>query len=239
MSIKLLATVHSNGRFLGGWIDDAPRDRVYVPLTRGTQGDTYLRISKPGYHAFTTIITHNTPAHIPLSQYDHPLLACLLTSPFTPAMFKLAGLRGRSLSIRLVALLFTAVGLHLLLTTFFYDVAPLRYSLFRGPRGSCPPDAWAAGRWVAQPPPTNRTHMNTTTEAFEFLGLEGCASNRELWWHLGADAERLFDRFPGVASWRWEPPRACDIQDLGAAALVKHLVEDGGWMLVGGESFQS
>ena len=161
-------------------------------------------------------------------------------------MFTLVG-PPRSLTARLATLLLTAAALRLTYLLFSphseaRGLSLFQYAFSHPPHhggGTCPPEAWAAGRWAARPPLTDRTRMSASEEAYEFLGFEGCASNREHWWHLGADKEQLFDRFPGVASWRWEPPRACDIQDLGAAALVKHLVEDGGWMLVGGESFQS
>ncbi|KAH9915048.1 uncharacterized protein BXZ73DRAFT_81477 [Epithele typhae] len=110
--------------------------------------------------------------------------------------------------LALVSLLYIA---HVALPSF-------SLSLARRPRNTCPPRAWAAG----QP-----------EDAYEFLGLQGCASSREVYWHMGADAERLYDRFPGVASWKWRPSSECDIEELETARLLKDLVEHGGWFLVG------
>ncbi|OSC97417.1 hypothetical protein PYCCODRAFT_1377192 [Trametes coccinea BRFM310] len=101
-------------------------------------------------------------------------------------------------------------------------------------RSTCPPDVWASGEWVPKAPPTTRTNLTKPDDVYEFLGLEGCASTREVYWHLAADNERLWDRFPGVASWRWAPPEdKCQIRDLNPAALVRDLVEQGGWLLIG------
>ncbi|KAI0329672.1 hypothetical protein GY45DRAFT_842770 [Cubamyces sp. BRFM 1775] len=101
-------------------------------------------------------------------------------------------------------------------------------------RGTCPPRSYAAGKWVPQPPPpTTRQNMSQTSDVYEFLGLEGCASSREVFWHLGADHEEIWDRFPGVASWRWQPPDDCQVRDLNTASIIRDLVEQGGWLLIG------
>lgn len=69
-----------------------------------------------------------------------------------------------------------------------------------------------------------------------FSGFEKCASSREYFWHLGADDEAQYDRFPGAQSWEWIPGSGCEeMQPLNAETLVRNLVEDGGWYLVGGE----
>ncbi|KAI0630069.1 hypothetical protein C8Q77DRAFT_1136192 [Trametes polyzona] len=102
------------------------------------------------------------------------------------------------------------------------------------PRNTCPPQAWASGEWVPKSPPTSRTDFNKSEDAYEFLGFQGCASNREVYWHLGADNERLYDRFPAVASWKWSPPAdQCQVEDLNPDLLVRDLVEQGGWLLIG------
>ncbi|KAH9942482.1 uncharacterized protein BXZ73DRAFT_88044 [Epithele typhae] len=75
--------------------------------------------------------------------------------------------------------------------------------------------------------------MRTSADAYAMLGLQGCASSREVYWHLGANSETRFDRFPGVSSWRWEPPQECMAEEASAEELVKHLVEHGGWLLIG------
>ncbi|KAI0762158.1 hypothetical protein BD413DRAFT_484999 [Trametes elegans] len=100
-------------------------------------------------------------------------------------------------------------------------------------RGTCTPRDWASGQWVPSAPPTNRTDFNHSSDAYEFLGLQGCASSREVFWHLGADNDRLWDRFPAVASWRWQPPSTCEVRDLSPELLLRDLVEHGGWLLVG------
>ncbi|TBU36537.1 hypothetical protein BD309DRAFT_878227 [Dichomitus squalens] len=100
-------------------------------------------------------------------------------------------------------------------------------------RGTCPPRSWAAGQWVPKPPPTNRTDFTKPQDAYEFLGFQGCASSREHWWHLAADNEKLYDRFPGVASWDWATPSDCEVRPLNPSAIVRDLVEQGGWLLIG------
>ncbi|KAI1785474.1 hypothetical protein LXA43DRAFT_976214 [Ganoderma leucocontextum] len=109
---------------------------------------------------------------------------------------------------------------------------PLRLPSSRQ-RGTCPPLSWAAGQWVSKPPPTTRTNLTKPQDAYEFLGLQGCASSREHWWHLAADKPELYDRFPAVASWEWSPPSDCAVRDLDPSAIVKDLVEQGGWLLIG------
>ncbi|EIW63587.1 uncharacterized protein TRAVEDRAFT_161946 [Trametes versicolor FP-101664 SS1] len=102
------------------------------------------------------------------------------------------------------------------------------------PRSICTPQAWASGQWVPKIPPTMRTNFTKSEDVYEFLGFQGCASNREVYWHLAADNERLFDRFPAVASWRWSPPaEQCEVRDLDPTVLVRDLVEQGGWLLIG------
>ena len=119
---------------------------------------------------------------------------------------------------------------------FRYLPEPLStFPALRRTRSSCAPRDWAAGKWVPKPPPTNRTDFIKEEDALEFLGFQGCASTREFYWHLGSANSQLFDRFPGVASWKWQPAPECDIDEPDSAMLVKDLVEQGGWLLVGGE----
>ena len=80
--------------------------------------------------------------------------------------------------------------------------------------------------------------MEKKDDALFFSGFKGCASSREYYWHLAADKESQWDRFPRAHSWEWvvNPASQCD-DDLGPIdpeEIVKHLVEDGGWLLVGG-----
>jgi hypothetical protein len=79
--------------------------------------------------------------------------------------------------------------------------------------------------------------MTEQEDALAFSGFSGCASSREFYWHLAADKEDQWDRFPRAQSWKWIPGRRCTgLRSLDAGELVKDLVEDGGWYLVGGES---
>ncbi|KAH9839020.1 uncharacterized protein C8Q71DRAFT_704131 [Rhodofomes roseus] len=75
--------------------------------------------------------------------------------------------------------------------------------------------------------------MHQKEDALVFAGLEGCASSREFWWHLAADNERLWDRFPAVTSWDWTPGGDCEMRPLDGAAIVADMVENGGWLLIG------
>ncbi|OSX65874.1 hypothetical protein POSPLADRAFT_1131781 [Postia placenta MAD-698-R-SB12] len=75
--------------------------------------------------------------------------------------------------------------------------------------------------------------MHSPDDALAFAGFEGCASNREFYWHLAADNEALWDRWPSVTSWQWSPAEDCDVRPFSAAALIKDMVENGGWLLIG------
>ncbi|KAI0744300.1 hypothetical protein C8Q80DRAFT_1327235 [Daedaleopsis nitida] len=150
---------------------------------------------------------------------------CLLVSP------------PRSLRAKFF-IFFAATLTCIYVTSIFLPYALTSHQLFalatrasRAP-GICPPRTWAAGKWVSKPPPTHRTGFNASSDAYEFLGLQGCASTREVFWHLAADNDKLWDRFPGVASWKWLPPSHCQIRDLDPEAVVKDLVEHGGWFLI-------
>lgn len=64
-------------------------------------------------------------------------------------------------------------------------------------------------------------------------GLQGCAADREYAWHLGTDHEDEWGRFPRVNSYQWVPSNQCSISPLNGASIVKHMVEKGGWLLLG------
>lgn len=140
----------------------------------------------------------------------------------------------RSLSARFLAI-FGVISIIYFTRILLPDLSSLRLVPLDRVRSTCPPRSYAAGKWVPKPPPTNRTDFNDPSDAFEFLGFDGCASTREIYWHLAADTESLWDRFPGVASWRWQPPADCQVREFDSTALVKDLVEKGGWLLIGGE----
>ncbi|THH12694.1 hypothetical protein EW146_g7457 [Bondarzewia mesenterica] len=139
----------------------------------------------------------------------------------------------------------TAVGgllclisiLYLYSSASFRDSLPSFDSLFPSGRvrASCTPEAWSQGNWSYRPhfPNANLT-LTDRTEAFKFNGLEGCASDREFWWHLGVDREEQWDRFPVVMDYEWVPGDECSgVRSLTGAALVKDLVERGGWLVLG------
>ncbi|KAF8167116.1 hypothetical protein B0H34DRAFT_680317 [Crassisporium funariophilum] len=77
--------------------------------------------------------------------------------------------------------------------------------------------------------------MSALPDALRYSGFQGCASSREYYWHLGADRQDRWDRFPAVTGWEWVPGEGCNDfrHDVGAEEMVKELVEQGGWYLVG------
>ncbi|KAI0784628.1 hypothetical protein C8Q75DRAFT_375832 [Abortiporus biennis] len=107
------------------------------------------------------------------------------------------------------------------------DLSPLR--------PSCSPDAWAQGRWVpkqksSEQPPS----MASMGDALKFAGLEGCASDREFYWHLGSDTPETWNRWPEVTNWEWKPSSSCqNLIPFDREAMVKDMVEKGGWLLIG------
>lgn len=117
--------------------------------------------------------------------------------------------------------------------------------LFSQPRrrASCAPSDYAAGEWRLRDParhPANVTSMQQPSDALTFSGFEGCASNREFLWHLAADNEGQYSRFPAAHDWEWVPGEGCkDFAPFSAEQMVKDLVEQGGWLLLGGASFRS
>ncbi|CDO72502.1 hypothetical protein BN946_scf184980.g43 [Trametes cinnabarina] len=142
----------------------------------------------------------------------------------------------RSLSSKLLAALAVVSMLYLAHSFLPSNLRPRLSSLSSSSRTrrTCPPQDWASGEWVSKAPPTTRPNLTKPDDVYEFLGFEGCASTREVHWHLAVDNERLWDRFPGVASWRWSPPEdRCQIRDVNPAALIRDLVEQGGWLLIG------
>ncbi|KIJ60062.1 hypothetical protein HYDPIDRAFT_99472 [Hydnomerulius pinastri MD-312] len=75
--------------------------------------------------------------------------------------------------------------------------------------------------------------MTDPDQVLAFAGFEGCAADREYKWHLGTDHEELWNRFPAVSSYKWQPSSLCDARPLSGAAIVKDMVENGGWLLLG------
>ncbi|KAH9949071.1 hypothetical protein B0H21DRAFT_167167 [Amylocystis lapponica] len=142
----------------------------------------------------------------------------------------------RPLTFRVCALAAVLLSFSVLYTFRQSSVALRLSDLVWTPRvrSACPPTAWSAGQWTPRPPTTNRTSMSTKADAIEFSGFEGCAADREFYWHLGSDDEEQWDRFPGVTSWQWSPPASeCQVRPFDGAALLKDMVEQGGWLLMG------
>lgn len=100
----------------------------------------------------------------------------------------------------------------------------------------CSPEAYVSGHWAKRPTASNATRMSKPQDALAFSGFEGCASSREYNWHLASDKEEQYDRFPSAQSWEWIPGEECHgVGRLDKEKLVRDLIEDGGWYLVGGE----
>ena len=101
---------------------------------------------------------------------------------------------------------------------------------------SCSPQAYADGSWSYHPKSFPSKNMTSSEDALAFSGFEKCASSREYYWHLASDREDQWDRFPGAHSWKWIPGDQCKgMKPLNPEDLVRTLVEDGGWYLVGGK----
>jgi hypothetical protein len=109
-------------------------------------------------------------------------------------------------------------------------------SVWKSRKESCSPQAYAEGSWSYHPR-TTAMNMTSSEDALAFSGFEKCASSREYYWHLASDKEDQWDRFPGAHSWEWIPGKQCKgMKSLNPEDLVRALVEDGGWYLVGGKS---
>ncbi|KAI0318841.1 hypothetical protein OF83DRAFT_1082642 [Amylostereum chailletii] len=103
---------------------------------------------------------------------------------------------------------------------------------------TCPPDAWAAGNWAYNPRPRvagyNDTPLARSEDIFKYNGMRGCAADREFYWHLAADNANHWARFPAVTEWDWVPGEGCEgVAPLTPEALVKDLVENGSWLVLG------
>lgn len=108
-------------------------------------------------------------------------------------------------------------------------------SIFAGrQRGICSPEAWSSGYWTYSPN-IDLPALTNADQALAFAGFEGCAADREYYWHLGTDHPEEWDRFPKVSSYKWQPSSECNVRPLNGAAMVKDMVEQGGWLLLGGE----
>ncbi|KAF8639557.1 hypothetical protein AX17_001461 [Amanita inopinata Kibby_2008] len=140
----------------------------------------------------------------------------------------------RSLSFRLVALS-TVFSLFYFLYAYTHasDVYSFSLPQYLSPRPSCSPQSYSDGKWIYQPR-TGNTNLTSQDDALQLSGFQGCASSREFYWHLAVDKPEQWDRFPGAHNWQWEPSQQCkDLREFQPEQLVKDLVEQGGWLLVG------
>ncbi|KAG0707061.1 hypothetical protein DFH29DRAFT_898242 [Suillus ampliporus] len=148
----------------------------------------------------------------------------------------LLAIRPRSLSTKIILLgiiITFAVTLYTFSSPFSFRISDWS-SVFsqQRQRSSCTPEQWSNGRWVYSP--TSDLEILTRPEqALSLAGFEGCAADREYHWHLGTDHEEYWDRFPNVSSYRWVPSSQCNVRPLNGAAMVKDMVENGGWFLLG------
>jgi hypothetical protein len=102
-------------------------------------------------------------------------------------------------------------------------------------RASCSPEAWTDGQWKYRPRSNStKTSAATEEEVHALAGFTGCTSSRQYEWHLGYDSKERQRKLPKVDSYQWTPSTECDIHPLHGAALTKELIEQGGWLLVGG-----
>ena len=58
-------------------------------------------------------------------------------------------------------------------------------------------------------------------DVLEFLELQGCASTRKFYYHLGFANPQLYDR--RIALWKSQLSSECDIHEPDTATLVKDL----------------
>lgn len=148
-------------------------------------------------------------------------------------------------AVTIKTIFLSAIILGLVIITLIVDVprtTALRlasFSPFTKVPGSCPPRAYARGSWKAK---NVRVGMEAITEikkqndVFRSTGFDGCASSREFWWHIAADKQEHWGRFPHAHMWEWVPDASgCNgLREWDQAQVVKELVENGGWLLLGG-----
>ncbi|KAG2341071.1 hypothetical protein BDR05DRAFT_1001990 [Suillus weaverae] len=144
-------------------------------------------------------------------------------------------IRTRSLSTRFLLIGVIITFMITLYTFSSYSLHTSEWSSILSPHrqhSSCTPEQWSNGRWVYSPT-SDLVNLTRPEQALSLAGFEGCAADREYYWHLGADREEQWGRFPKVSSYRWVPSSQCNVQPLDGAAMVKDMVENGGWFLIG------
>ena len=110
-----------------------------------------------------------------------------------------------------------------------YHLQPYFHSSSR-----CSAEAYSAGSWKPANKFPSGTKMKEKSDAIAFGGFEGCAADREFFWHLASDRpEQWKNRFPMAYDYTWSPADDCNIRPLDREALVTDLVQKGGWFLIG------
>ncbi|PFH53720.1 hypothetical protein AMATHDRAFT_136828 [Amanita thiersii Skay4041] len=138
----------------------------------------------------------------------------------------------RSVSTRII---FLGTSLSFLLFFYAYSSVSDGYNIsFKDDNNySCSPLAYSAGKWAFHPK-SNASTFTSRDDALKFSGFDSCASSREFFWHLAADNQDQWSRFPAAHNWEWVPSRQCQgLRPFNAEQVVKDLVEQGGWFLVG------
>lgn len=136
----------------------------------------------------------------------------------------------------------TVFGLAFVVLTYFIWQHPSTANLIKSTTATatatfafqgCSPGDWADGTWENK---SNSKAVVEPSDVYEASGFLGCASNREVEWHLGNDHPDLLSWRGHISAYEWTPQAArCEVPD-DREALVIDLVENGGWLLIGGES---
>ncbi|KAG8998121.1 hypothetical protein FRB90_012359 [Tulasnella sp. 427] len=101
------------------------------------------------------------------------------------------------------------------------------------PSGSakCSPKDWSAGMWIRKESPVV---VSKPDDVYAASGFKGCASNREVPWHLANDHPDDLPWRGNISAYDWVPASACnDMETNFQESMVIDLVEKGGWLLIG------
>lgn len=102
----------------------------------------------------------------------------------------------------------------------------------------CSPENYSEGYWLRRPESLLRP-MLTPEDVYPISGFQGCASSREVNWHLAKewqdDEEARSRPWRGnVSAYDWIPGSGCESYSKPTQEqLVAQLVERGGWLILG------
>ncbi|KAG8908249.1 hypothetical protein FRB99_008314 [Tulasnella sp. 403] len=120
------------------------------------------------------------------------------------------------------------------LSPFPFD-NPISRHLAKRPRPSpmCAPLEWASGSWVLK---RDAVHIVSGDGVHGPSGFLGCASTRNASWHLGTDREEELNWRSYASSYDYVPGGLCGsrMARFSPEKMVIDLVQNGGWLLVGG-----